>query len=177
MKKVIKSRPKPFPVSATEKKELEYEKDFFKWTRVQSSLLKKKQFDKIDLENIIEEIETLGRSDKHKLRNLFVVLLQHLLKNTYTPENKGNSKSCDSTIFNSRRGLEDLLDDSPSLKPLINKIFDHAYDDARQLALIETDNIYKDEIFPKKCPWKIEEILPFLNKRVDKSNRSSRSIP
>lgn len=136
-----------------------YDKDFYKWTQVQASLLKKNKFDKVDLENVIEEIEALGRSDKRKLYSLLVVLLQHLLKNSYTIENKGNSKSWDATIFNSKIGIQHLLKDSPSLKPILKEILDDAYSEARELAIIETNSGHKEEIFPTQCPWELEEIL------------------
>lgn len=141
-----------------------YDKDFYKWIQVQASLLKNKKFDKLDLENIIEEIETLGRSDKRKLYNLLVCLLQHLLKNEYTPENKDNSKSWDSTILNSRVGIKQLLKDSPSLKPFLKEIIDDSYKQARELAIIETD-ILKDDVFPESCPWNLNEILPEIEKK------------
>lgn len=141
-----------------------YDKDFYKWIQVQSSLLKKRKFDRLDLENIIEEIEALGRSDKAKLYNLLVVLLQHLLKNNYALDMKGNSRSWDSTILNSRMGIQKLLKVSPSLKPIIKEIIDEAYEQARELALIETD-ILKEDLFPETCPWNLKEIFPDLEKK------------
>jgi hypothetical protein len=138
-----------------------YDKDFYKWTQVQASLLKKNKFDKVDIENVIEEIEALGRSDKTKLYNLLVVLLHHLLKNNYALENKGNSTSWDSTILNSRTGIQRLLKSSPSLKPILKEIIDDAYEQARALAVIETD-ILKEDLFPETCPWSLKEIFPDL---------------
>jgi hypothetical protein len=141
-----------------------YEKDFYKWTQVQASLLKKNKFDKLDIENVIEEIEALGRSDKTKLYNLLVVLLQHLLKNNYALENKGNSTSWDSTILNSKIGIQRLLKSSPSLKTILKNIIDDAYEQARELALIETD-ILKEDLFPETCPWSLKEIFSDLEKK------------
>ncbi len=46
-----------------------YETDFFAWTQEQSALLKAGRFSQADIANIIEEIETLGRSDKHEIAN------------------------------------------------------------------------------------------------------------
>lgn len=132
-----------------------YEKDFYKWTQVQSSLLRKGEFEKIDLEHIVEEIETLGRSDKRALRSDLIVLLQHLLKVTFTPGQKVNSKFSDSTIINSRKGIKFLLDDSPSLKNECEKMIHEAYEVAREMAVLETG----EDKFPKVCPWSIKEIL------------------
>ena len=137
-----------------------YEKDFYKWTQVQASLLKSGKFEKVDLYHIIEEIESLGRSDKRALKSYLIVLLQHLLKNTYTPDKKGNSRSWDATILNARVGIQSLLKDSPSLKKEILNILKESYEIALELALVETNSIYTEEkIFPKKCPWTIKEIM------------------
>lgn len=132
-----------------------YEKDFYQWTQIQASLLKKGEFEKVDLEHIIEEIETLGKSDKRALYGYCVVLLHHLLKNTFAPEKKGNSKSWDASIINSRNAIKRLLRDSPSLKKECEEILDEAYQEARQMAILETG----DQKFPKDCPWSIKEIL------------------
>lgn len=63
-----------------------YEADFYAWTKSQSRLLKKKDFSKIDLEHIIEEIDSLGRSERSALKNQMIWLLMHLLKILYQPE-------------------------------------------------------------------------------------------
>jgi hypothetical protein len=122
--------------------------------------MKEGDLSKLDLEHIIEEIETLGKSDKRALHSYLIVLLQHLLKNTYTLDQKGNSKSWDSTIYNSRKGIQKLLKDSPSLKKELKLEFNESYSEARELALIESNNIYRnEEVFPKECPWSLDEIL------------------
>lgn len=137
-----------------------YQKDFYKWSQVQASLLKKGELTKLDLEHIIEEIESLGKSDRRALYSQLVVLFQHLLKNTYVPEQKGNSRSWDATIFNTRKGIQKILKESPSLKKEFVKMFDEAYSEARQLAIIETNSLYMhEEKFPLECPWSLNEIL------------------
>lgn len=132
-----------------------YEKDFYKWTQVQASLLKKGEFSKVDLEHIIEEIETLGRSDKRALRGYLVVLLHHLLKNSFVPEQKGNSKSWDASIINSRRAIKRLIEESPSLKKECEKILDDCYEESREMAILDTGA----EHFPKELPWNFDQII------------------
>lgn len=134
-----------------------YEKDFYKWAKTQVSLLKKRDFSKLDLEHVIEEIESLGRSDKRALRNYLIVLIQHLLKNTYASEQNGNSKSWDATILNSRKEIKFLLKDSPSLKNEMTKIFDDVYESAREMAILETN--LPDTKFPRSSPWPLSEIM------------------
>lgn len=59
---------------------LAYEKDFFKWTKTQANHLKKKEFSKLDIENLIEEIKSLGRSEKRAIKSYLANLLLDLLK-------------------------------------------------------------------------------------------------
>lgn len=88
--KEIQVKPKKLSVAAT--KEVSYDTDFYKWAFEQAELLKKKDFKHVDLENIIEEIECLGRSEKRALRSYIKNVLVQLLKIEYQPHEKGNSK-------------------------------------------------------------------------------------
>ncbi len=111
-------------------------------------------------------MESLGRNDKRSLRSHTIVLLLHLLKQDYQKEGQGNSNSWKSYISNATREIEFLLEDSPSLKIELKKIFLDAYKYAKKDAAIETNLPIKT--FPKECPWKIEEILPFIKKKHNK---------
>ncbi len=44
-----------------------HEQDFYAWTQEQSQLLKTGQLHQIDWQNIAEEIEDMGRSEKRQL--------------------------------------------------------------------------------------------------------------
>ena len=59
---------------------VEYEEDFYAWTVEQSRLLRAGELSAIDVANIAEEIESMGRSDRRELRSRLVVLAMHLLK-------------------------------------------------------------------------------------------------
>ena len=95
-----------------------YDTDFYSWTQQQANLLKTGRFLDADLENIIEEIESMGRSEKRELESRLTVLLQHLLKWQYQPERRG--KSWELTIRNQRRAIALHLKKVPSLKPNLN---------------------------------------------------------
>jgi hypothetical protein len=112
---------------------------------------------KLDWKNLKEEIETMGRSERRELASLLDVLLIHLLKNEFQPEGKGNSKSWEKSIYNARKGIEKLLDDSPSLKPVVEQILPKLYENAVRYAVIETGLLKSD--FPTFCPWNIEFLL------------------
>jgi len=132
-----------------------YETDFFQWTKDQASMLRVKKFEDVDIENLIEEIETLGRTEKRALISHLRILLQHMLKMHYQPMLK--TKSWEITIRNSKKEFMERLEENPSLKPDLTEILHATYKGAVRDACLET---FMDEReFPKECPWPIEEIL------------------
>ena len=62
-----------------------YDRDFFLWVETTANLLRAGKFTEIDIPNLIEEIESLGRSEKRELKNSLIMLLVHLLKWKYQP--------------------------------------------------------------------------------------------
>jgi len=68
-----------------------YDRDFYAWTHEQAGLLRSGQLARADIENIAEEIESMGRSEKRELVNRLTVLLLHLLKWQFQPGLRGNS--------------------------------------------------------------------------------------
>jgi hypothetical protein len=132
-----------------------YEQDFYLWIQTTAQQLKEGKFDEVDLTNLIEEIESMGRSEKRELKSRLIVLLMHLLKWQYQPEKR--SESWRSTISEQRICIEGLLEDSPSLKPLISEVFDDCYQKARLKAADETG--IKLNFFPKESPFTLEETL------------------
>ncbi|MEH2457624.1 DUF29 domain-containing protein [Nostoc sp.] len=132
-----------------------YEQDFYLWTQTIAQKLKENNFNEIDIPNLIEEIESMGRSEKRELKNRLIVLLMHLLKSQYQPEKC--SESWRSTISEQRICIETLLEDSPSLQPLLPEIFENCYQKARLKASDETG--IKLNFFPKESPFTLEETL------------------
>lgn len=57
-----------------------YDRDFYAWTQAQAALLRNHQWSQLDLPNLIEEIEALGRQQHQELRSHLSLLLAHLLK-------------------------------------------------------------------------------------------------
>jgi hypothetical protein len=109
-----------------------YELDYFLWTEEIVNKLRMREINELDLENLIEEIEDLGRSQKQALKSRLRELLEHILKRTYI-----NMPDCDrgwvESIDKQRIGLRDLIKDSPSLKPYFFKVFDESFDDALKI--------------------------------------------
>ncbi|MGL5034415.1 MAG: DUF29 domain-containing protein [Microcystaceae cyanobacterium] len=132
-----------------------YETDFNQWIEETAKTLKNGNFQALDLENLIEEIESMGRSDKHEIGNRLEVLIMHLLKWKYQPHKQTNSWRL--TINEQRRAIRRVLKTSPSLKPYLRENLIDFYQDAREAAIDETG--LPSENFPKDCPFTQEEIL------------------
>ncbi len=103
-----------------------YETDFLLWTEETIAKLKARDFDHVDLENLIEEIESLGKSDKKEIKSRLTTLLAHLLKRIYVNMPQ-EFNGWEWTIRNQRTDLELALMDSPSLKAIWNEAFDIAF--------------------------------------------------
>ena len=132
-----------------------YEQDFYLWTSYTASLLKERRFDELDLSSLVEEIETLGRSEKHTVQSNLIIVLLHLLKYKYQPERRTNSWLA--SIAEHRDRLDIVLADSPSLKSFVNEAFTNCYEKARRRTAIETE--LPIATFPATSPFTPEEAL------------------
>ncbi|MUL39540.1 DUF29 domain-containing protein [Gloeocapsopsis dulcis] len=132
-----------------------YEQDYYLWLNKTSSLLRDGKLSELDIPNLIEEIEDMGRSERKAVRSNLIVVLMHLLKYKYQPEKRSNSWLL--TIFEYRRRLRDDFADSPSLKRYFNEVFEQCYQDARISAALETG--LPSEVFPEQSPFTPEETL------------------
>ncbi|MEB3358428.1 MAG: DUF29 domain-containing protein [Synechococcales bacterium] len=132
-----------------------YEADFYDWAREQAMLLRSQQWHRLDLPNLIEEIEALGNQQRQELRNRLSVLMGHLLKWEYQPQRR--SRSWLATIRVQRRDTLRLLKDNLSLKPYLKEALFEAYANARDLAMGATD--LPSQTFPPDCRYSLAEIL------------------
>lgn len=111
--------------------------------------------DEVDFENIIEEMEALGRSEQDELTSRLTVLITHLLKWQYQPTMRGHSWKY--SIIEQRKKSESRLKKSPRLKSKLDEILFDAYDFATAVAARETGLDAK--VFPQQCPYSFEEIM------------------
>lgn len=132
-----------------------YDQDFYLWIETTAKQLKEGNFAEIDLANLIEEIESMGRSEKRALKSNLGVILIHLLKYKYQQDKRTNSWL--STIFEHRQRLEECLTESPSLKNYLPEVFINCYQNARKQAAIETG--LSLATFPIESPFTINECL------------------
>lgn len=132
-----------------------YESDYLLWLQETSRLLKTKNFDNLDLDNLIEEIESLGRSERNKLLSSLRLIYQHLLKWQYQPQKR--SKSWSNTISRERDNVSYYIEDTPSLKNLLEDVaaVNKAYQRGKQDAIRETGITN----LPQDCPYSIEQTL------------------
>jgi hypothetical protein len=112
-----------------------YDQDYYLWLKTTINQLRTGQFSAVDLENLLEELETMGRSEKRAIESLLTNLLVHLLKlRCWDSERERNQGHWQGEVRTFRRQIKKSLKDSPSLKPYILEIFDECYQDARKEA-------------------------------------------
>lgn len=133
-----------------------YDQDILLWSEDTVAKLKARDFDHLDLEHLIEEVEALGISQKKELISRLIVLLEHLLKRLYV--NLPNDyNGWERTIRTQRGELEVLLDVVPSLSSRWEMSFDKAW----QIALKNMRKEYPQISFPNEWIYdrSIEKML------------------
>ncbi|WNN90496.1 DUF29 domain-containing protein [Gloeocapsopsis dulcis] len=128
-----------------------YEQDFYLWLEDTATKLKTRDFDAIDIDNLIEEIEALGRSEKREFKNRLNVLLMHILKRVYVDSIYDNA-GWERTIREQRRQIRELLNQSPSLEKYFIKVFSQVWQDA----LSDVKQDYPKNQFPDEWQFAIE---------------------
>ena len=107
-----------------------YERDFVAWAETQARLLRAGRFAEVDLAKVVEEIESLGRSDRRALKREVGRLLAHLLKWMHQPEKR--TRSWEDSIADARHRVAMLIEDSPSLRRELPEIFASEYPGVRR---------------------------------------------
>jgi hypothetical protein len=132
-----------------------YEDDFVLWLLSQAQLLRERNFEALDLDNLIEEIEGMARSDRRELRHRLALVIVHLFKCQYQPGDL--SRTWLGTLVEQRSQISDLIEDSPSLKGLVAGYASEAYESAADQAALETG--LAPSTFPASCPFSETELL------------------
>jgi len=132
-----------------------YDQDYYLWFANQAQLLRTGMWHQIDTEHLAEELEDTGKREKRALRSRTVVLLAHLLKYAHQPD--GRSPSWHGTIREQRKQLDELLRDSPSLKPRLVEALEDYYLSAKMLAAGETG--LPETVLPANCPFSLNQLL------------------
>lgn len=132
-----------------------YEHDFQAWTKTQAEYLRAHDIEKLDFENLAEEIAALGKQQQQELENRLGILLGHLLKWQYQPQSR--SKSWQATIREQRRQINRLIRKNPSLKSYWLEAMAEGYLNA--LDLVDRETPLKLSELPKDCPFSVDDIF------------------
>jgi hypothetical protein len=143
------------PVMPFSQSLVSYDQDFNQWIEYTIELLKAQRFDELDIENLVDELESMSKRDKREIFSRLKIVLAHLLKWKYQPGKR--SGSWRASIRNNREDLAQLINDSPSLKSYPAQIIVDAYASARLDAADETG--LELQVFPLHCPFSIDETL------------------
>jgi hypothetical protein len=134
-----------------------YDVDAYGWAMAQAQLIREGRFGELDIENIAEEIESVGKREYDALESALRVLLLHLLKWEHQPAFR--SRSWYNTIREQHRRYRRRLDQNPGLKSQLDDIRLEAYRQARVAAQEETG--FNMESFPVDPPgWNVIENPP-----------------
>jgi DNA-directed RNA polymerase delta subunit len=129
-----------------------YEQDYYQWAIEQAKALRERNLDHLDWENIIEEIESLGKRDYRSVRNLLMRLIEHKLKREFIPLPSCYRKwEVESKVF--QNNIKSRY--SPAMKPKLETDLAEIYEDA--MGLVEAEYGFD---LPIKCPYCLEDLLP-----------------
>ncbi len=132
-----------------------YEADFYAWTLEQSKLLQSGDWQSVDIPNLVEEIESLGKQEKRELENRLGVLIGHLLKWLY--QTNIRSRSWQVTIRVQRQQIQRHMKQNPSLRAYLSEAIAVGYDLGLELFFKETQLL--DQDLPEVCPFTAEQIF------------------
>ena len=141
----------PLPVTDTSL----YEEDFLLWIEQQMALLRAGRLDRLDLANLIEELESMGRSEKKSVFSNMRVVLVHLLKLQFQPEKA--TRSWTDSVIEHRARIRDDFATSPSLRRYSRETLLQCYDHARAVTASQTR--LPLTAFPETCPYSFEQVL------------------
>lgn len=129
--------------------------DYYAWTLETAERLQTGRLGEVDLISVAEELEDMGKAQRQALASHLKVLIVHLLKWRYQPTFRGVSWRL--SITNARDEIAELLEDSPSLRPMIGDLVARRYAAARGRAALETG--LAEDTFPLTCPFSEDQLL------------------
>jgi len=132
-----------------------YTADFNLWIEQTAQLLRSHCWHEIDVEHLIEEVESLGKGERRGIASQLTRLLLHLLKWQYQPQRRSDSWL--DSITDSRTQIELAILDSPSLKSYPTEQLEESYQRARRQAAKQTGMLIS--VFPEKCLYSLELVL------------------
>ena len=132
-----------------------YEADYAAWLSAQVDLLRAGDFGHLDMDNLLDEVESLGRSDFNAFVGAFEILIAHMLKWDHQPSYRTNGWIA--SIDEHRSRVEYDLLDSPSYRRRVDDAIARAYRPGRALAAKETQLDLRT--FPQTCPYDFATLM------------------
>ena len=109
----------------------------------------------LDVANLAEEIESLGKEQAHAVESHLVIVLTHRLK--WRLQSERHSRGWRTSIRVGRQQIARRLRRNPGLRPDLPTFLTDAYADARKRAIDEAD--LPLATFPETCPWALVQVL------------------
>ena len=135
-----------------------YNQDFYLWIEQTVQALKNRDLNSLDWDNLIEEVESMGRSEKRELKSRLLVVIEQLLKLMFWESEKlQNIRGWRTTVVEQRYQIELLLTDSPSLRPMLQDIFADSYAKARRHTMRKYS--LPESVVPVEPPFSLEQVL------------------
>ncbi len=135
-----------------------YDVDYVAWLEETARLLDARDFDNLDLEHLIEEVEGLKKSEQRAVRSHLINLIEHVLKWHFDKASLPRTdKEWRKSIRNARREALEILSDSTTLWPYLHEQFEYCYRHGREEALESTDVL--EDAIPTQSPWSLDELL------------------
>jgi Domain of unknown function DUF29 len=135
-----------------------YDEDFYVWTEAQAELLRRRQFEALDLDNLIEEVEGLGDAKKSAVLNNASVIIEHLLKLQYSPAPDPRNAWRASVREHRRRLRRDL---TPRLRQILDAELPTLYSEVRDDTVALLRDYGEDaaaDALPAACPCSVNRI-------------------
>jgi hypothetical protein len=148
-----------------------YEIDDSQWLAEMIELLKQRQFENLDLKNLIEELTDLGSEKKNAVVSLLEQVIRYLLLLEYwTAERENNQAHWESEIVGFRTQLRRRL--TTNLRNYLAKELPSIYQDA--VIYVRTKTRFKID-FPETCLYSLDQLLDinFLSHLGKASNNDS----
>ena len=151
-----------------------YDRDFWAWTQEQAGALRRRDFGAIDWDNVIEEVESLGREQKSAWKSYCANVIAHLLKIEHSPA-KGSIDHWRKEVLDWRDEMYHRLADNPGLKGELSEMLDVAWRRGRAVAVRKLGEhadpanwaAHKRVVhdlrrrLPQDCPYALEDIAGY----------------
>jgi hypothetical protein len=134
-----------------------YDIDVAAWAERQAAALRRRAANEIDWDNVAEEIEGVAASQKREVRSRLRVICEYLLKWRDMRQRRHQGQSWRNTLDGQRRELQDLFEDSPSLRGFADHALASAFVNARQD--VERKGGKSLGLPDDTCPWSLDQIL------------------